>query len=114
MKRFGMLFAMAFGLVFATSAFAADKKIEKTWKAKCSSCHGMDGKAATEKGKKMKIADFSTEDFQKKSDDDLKKVINEGVKKEEGGVTKEMDPYKEELSAEQIDGLVAFIRGLKK
>ena len=95
-------------------AGAPDKKTERLWKSKCASCHGEDGKGDTEKGKQMKIGDLSSADVQKKADDALKKAINDGIKEEKGGVKKEMDPYKEELKPEQVDALVAFIRGLKK
>ncbi|HYV47885.1 MAG TPA: c-type cytochrome [Myxococcaceae bacterium] len=92
-----------------------DKKIERLWKSKCASCHGEDGKADTEKGKQMKIGDLTSADFQKKrTDEEMKKVINEGFKEEKGGVKKEMDPYKDELKPEQVDALVAYIRGFKK
>ena len=112
MKRF-MFLAAAFALA-AAPASAADKKIERLWKSKCASCHGADGKGETEKGKKMKIADLSGADAQKKSDADIKKAITDGIKTEKDGVKKEMDPFKDELKGDQLDGLVAFIRELKK
>ena len=102
-------------LVAAPANAGPDKKIERLWKSKCASCHGEDGKADTEKGKQMKIGDMTSADFQKKrTDEEMKKVINEGLKEEKGGVKKEMDPYKEELKPEQVDALIALIRGLKK
>ncbi|MEW5738504.1 MAG: cytochrome c [Myxococcota bacterium] len=102
-------------LVFlAAPASAADKKVEKLWKTKCQSCHGADGKAQTDKGKKMQVLDMSRADWQaKKTDDELKKAIKEGMKSEKDGVKKEMDAYAE-LSEEQLTGLVGFIRELKK
>jgi len=111
MKRFIAVFA-AFAVV-SLPAFAADKKIERLWKSKCSSCHGADGKAETEKGKKMKTGDMTLADFQKKSDADLLKAINEGVAIEKDGVKKEMDGYKD-LTDEQKTGLVTFMREFKK
>lgn len=114
MKRIGMFLAVAIGLVFATSSYAADKKIERLWKAKCASCHGADGKAQTEKGKKMQVGDMTTADFQKKSDADLTKVINEGFKEEKNGVKKEMDPYKDELKEGELEGLLALMREFGK
>ena len=107
--------AMA-GMLAANLGYAeVDKKIERTWKSKCASCHGKEGKGDTEKGKKMKIADYTTADWQKsKKDEDLKKAILDGVKAEKDGVKQEMDGYKADLKPEEIDGLVAFIRGLKK
>jgi mono/diheme cytochrome c family protein len=118
MRTYSRLFAgatLALGLGLASLAHAeADKKIERVWKAKCASCHGADGKGATDQGKKMKIADFTTADWQKITDDKIKAAINDGAKSEKDGVKKEMDPFKDELKPEQIDGLVVFMRGLKK
>jgi len=111
MKRLIAVFA-AFALI-SLPAFAADKKIERLWKSKCSSCHGADGKAETEKGKKMKTEDMTTAEFQKKSDADLKKAIDEGVAREKDGVKKEMDNYKD-LTDEQKTGLITFMREFKK
>ena len=98
----GLVLALSFA---ATPAFADD--VADIWKAKCKSCHGDDGKADTKEGKKSKIKDISTEEWQAKhSDADIKKVISEGVTK--------MKPYKDKLSEAEIDGLVKYIRALKK
>lgn len=94
----------------AASRAEVDAKIVKTWKAKCASCHGADGKAETDTGKKAKIADFTKADWQKsKTDAQIKSAIENGAKKE----GQEMDPYKDKLSPEQIDGLVQYVRSLK-
>ena len=83
-----------------------DKKTERTWKSKCASCHGVDGKAATDQGKKFGIKDYTTAEFQKAhSDADLKKAIVEG----EG---QNMPAYKD--LGEQADQLVQLIRSFKK
>jgi len=111
MKKF-LLLAVAF--CFASTAYAADKKIERLYKSKCASCHGKDGKGETEKGKKMKIGSFLSDDFAKKSDDDLKKVITDGMKEEKDGVKKEMDGFKDDVSGEQLDALVKMLREFKK
>ncbi len=95
-------------------ADAPNPQIDRLWRAKCAACHGADGKGQTEQGKKMQVRDMTTADFQKTPDDKLKAAINDGVKKEENGVKQEMDAYKSKLRPEQIDGLVAYIRGLKK
>ncbi len=50
---------------------APDKKVERLWKSKCGSCHGADGKAQTEKGKKMKMEDYTTAEWQKAKTDDV-------------------------------------------
>lgn len=114
MRGIAKLFSGVLGVVLllAAPAFAADKKTERLWKAKCASCHGMDGKAQTENGKKMKVADLTTAEAQKASDDDWKKAINDGVKLEKDGVKKEMDPFKAELKPGELEALIAFARGL--
>jgi len=84
------------------------KKTERTWKAKCASCHGATGKADTDKGQELKVPDMTTPAFQAKKDDELKKAISDGVEKAKDHA------FKSELTPEQIDALVAYIRGLKK
>ena len=112
MKR--TLFAVIAAALFALPAAAADKKIERLWKSKCQSCHGADGKGATEKGKKMKMLDLSTAEWQAKNDDAaITKVLKEGFKSDKDGVKKEMDPY-DDLDEAQVTGLIGFIRELKK
>src|SRR5450432_2337948 len=73
-----------------------DKKTERTWKAKCASCHGADGKGQTDQGTKMGIADYTDPAWQKgKTDADLKKAITEGVNREKAGKKQEMEPFKD-------------------
>jgi mono/diheme cytochrome c family protein len=109
--RLSML-VMAGILAVATSAAAApDAKTARTWKAKCASCHGADGKGKTETGEKLGIPDMTTAKWQKEvSDADAKKAISEGFKRE--GKSEGMDAYKDKLEPEQIDALIAYIRSL--
>jgi len=100
---FAFIAAMAAALL---ARGAVDKKTEKVWKAKCEACHGPDGRAQTDQGKKFGIKDYGTEEFQKThSDAALKKAILEG----EGA---NMPAYKD--LSEQADQLVQLIRGFKK
>jgi outer membrane biosynthesis protein TonB len=93
-----------------TAVAAPDKKIERLWKSKCGSCHGMDGKAATDKGRKMKMNDMTVASWQAaRTDAQLKKAITDGVKTEKAGVTQEMDGYSD-LAADQLAGLVQYVR----
>lgn len=95
----------------AFAAPAVDKKIERTWKAKCASCHGADGKGDTEQGKKMKVQDMTAAAWQKKvTDAQMKKSMTDGIKTEKDGVKQEMESYKDTLTPEQMDGLVKYIR----
>jgi mono/diheme cytochrome c family protein len=113
--RLAALVTGASFLVGTTALAQVDpKKVERAWKAKCSSCHGATGKADTEKGQQMKIVDMTSAEFQAKKDDELKNAILNGVKKEKGGVKQEMDAFKGDLTPEQVDALVAYIRTFKK
>jgi mono/diheme cytochrome c family protein len=103
----------------ASPAFAQsapDKRTERTWKAKCSSCHGPDGKGQTEQGKKMGgLPDLSAAAWQDKATDDkIRQQILNGVKKTENGTVKEMKPFKDELKPPEVDALIAFVRQLRK
>ncbi len=102
--------ALVISLASLSARAEVDKKIERTFKAKCASCHGADGKGDTEQGKKMGIANLASPAWQKANDDAaIKKAIENGVKKD----GKEMDGFKDKLAADQIDGLVQYIRSLK-
>jgi cytochrome c553 len=90
-----------------------DKKLERLWKAKCSSCHGMDGKGETEQGKKSGANDMTKAEWQKAlTDDQMKEAILNGFKREKNGKKQEMEGYKEEVKPGQVEALIAFIRGL--
>jgi mono/diheme cytochrome c family protein len=101
-------------LTLAGTSFAADKKVERLFNSKCGSCHGKDGKAQTENGKKMHMREMGSEDFQKVSDEDMKKAINDGVKREKDGVKQEMDAFKDDLKPADVDALVKMSREFKK
>ena len=107
----GLLAAAA--LPFAARA-DGDKKTERLWKAKCATCHGVDGKGQTDQGVKMGMADLTTAEWQKSvTDEQVKKSINTGVKREKGGKAQEMDPFGEKLEVAQIDALALYVRTLK-
>jgi len=101
-------------LVILISAAAAraevDAKTVRTWKAKCASCHGADGKGETDMGRTAQLSDLATADWQKsKTDAQIKSAIESGATK--NGV--EMEAYKDRLDAAQIDAVVQYIRTLK-
>lgn len=106
--------ALAAALLPLAVRAETDKKTERTWKAKCASCHGADGKGKTDQGAKMAIGDYTDAGWQKANTDaDIKKAITDGVNRDKAGKKQEMDAYKEKLSAEEIDKLVAYVRSLK-
>jgi mono/diheme cytochrome c family protein len=101
MKRINMplcTFATALAICLALP-LAAHAQGDALYKSKCAMCHGADG---------AKVAghDLSSADVQKKSDDDLAGVIT-------GGKPPKMPAYKT-LKPEDVKGLVAYIRTLKK
>ena len=48
------------------------------------------------------------------TDDKIKAAISDGFKRDKNGVKQEMEAYKSKLRPDQIDGLVTYVRGLKK
>jgi cytochrome c6 len=76
------------------------------FKSKCASCHGATGKGDTPVGKALKLRDLGSEDVQKQSDPELTEITANGKGK--------MPAYKDKLTSEQIQQLVAFMRTLKK
>ena len=101
------LFAFA-PLAVPSVAQAADGAA--VWKKKCKKCHGDAGKGDSKMGKKMKVADMTTAEWQKKYDDAaIKKAITEGVDRKDGDTKKKMKGYKD-LAAEEIDALIKLIR----
>jgi mono/diheme cytochrome c family protein len=96
-------------MVFLTVAFAlstcfADAAAD--YKAKCAGCHGPDGKGDTAMGKTMKVKDLGSPEVQSQSDADVATIIEKGKKP--------MPGYEGKLTKEQIDGLVKYVRSLKK
>jgi len=104
---------LSVALVLSTSLFAGrsfSDTPEEIWKAKCKACHGEDGRAQTKTGQKEKIPDFSTAKWQAKiPDEEIRHTIAEGSDEND-----KMKPFKDKLSAEEIDSLVKYIRSFKK
>ena len=92
-------------LILGVPAFATNPD-PATYKSKCAMCHGANGSGDTPMGKSQKIRDLRSDEVQKQTDVELTKVIAGGKGK--------MPPYGKQLSTAQIEGLIAFIRTLKK
>ncbi|HLH52210.1 MAG TPA: cytochrome c [Verrucomicrobiae bacterium] len=94
----------------AVSVFAADAKA--SYVKDCAKCHGEDGKGETKMGKKLGAKDYSDAKVQADLKDDAAfKAIKEGLKDKDG---KTLMKPSEALSDEEIKGLVAYMRTLKK
>jgi cytochrome c553 len=101
--------ALTVGMV---GAIVIAAPVAENWDNHCAKCHGADGKAQTKVGKKLKVRDYTAAAVQAEmKDDEMLKAIAEGVKNEQGKET--MKSYKDELSAEEMAELVAFIRKFK-
>jgi mono/diheme cytochrome c family protein len=93
--------ATAFAVVLSIPlSMQAQDASEAVYKSKCAMCHGADGKKAAGH-------DLSSADVQKESDADLEAVIANGK-------APKMPKYADKLKPEEIKGLVAYIRTLKK
>ena len=96
----------AIAVVFVLSLSAhAQNASETLYKSKCAACHGADGTGSAT-GKKMGAHDFTTADVQGMSDAELSTTITNGKNK--------MPPYGKSLKPEDVKGLVAYVRTLKK
>ena len=104
--------AVAVILIFspALAGHAADAKA--TWAELCLKCHGAEGKGDTKMGKILDVKDYTDAKVQAGfSDEQAFKAIKDGVK-DKAGATR-MKPI-EGLSDADINGMVAYVRSLKK
>jgi mono/diheme cytochrome c family protein len=89
-------------ILFSTNAKADAQAGAATFKTKCQSCHGADGK-----GKEaLKTQDWSSAAVQNMSDAELTAITTDGKGK--------MPAYGKSLKPDQIKDLVAYIRSLAK
>jgi mono/diheme cytochrome c family protein len=84
----------------------ADDKSAATYKAKCATCHGADGKGDTPAGKSTKVRSFADPEVAKASDDDLAGIVEKGKAK--------MPGYAKSMKPDEIKNMVAYIRSLAK
>jgi cytochrome c6 len=107
MKRFDLKVftsAVACAVVLSLSLPARAQDAAGLFKSKCAGCHSADGTGSA-MGKKMGAHDFTTADVQGMTDAQLADIITQGKNK--------MPKYAS-LTPEEVKGLVAYIRTLKK
>lgn len=75
-----------------------------TFKVRCVMCHGADGSGDTPAGRIFKAASLTDPMVTTKSDEELHTVIKNGKNK--------MPPFKTQLTDEQIDAVIGYIRKL--
>jgi cytochrome c6 len=95
---------LAFLLLISTCSMA--ETAAETYKTTCAMCHGTDGKGDTALGKTLHAKDLTSDEVQKQSDKDLSTIIVKGKEN--------MPGFEGRLTPAQINGLVKFIRSLKK
>jgi mono/diheme cytochrome c family protein len=100
----GFTIATAATIILSLSVPAHAQDASALFKSTCAGCHGADGTGSA-MGKKMGAHDFTSADVQKMSDAELTDVITNGKNK--------MPKYGS-LKPEEVKGLVAYIRTLKK
>ena len=77
---------------------------KKIYNARCSICHGVDGRGNTESGRKVKAKDLRAPDVQNQSDDLLRETVIHGFGK--------MPGFEKKLSPDKIQQVLAYIREL--
>jgi mono/diheme cytochrome c family protein len=110
-KHAAFLFVIsALALVPAVArAQGTDPATAQLWEAKCSKCHGLDGKGHTKTGAKYKIDDFTSAKWQKEMDDaEIRKTVLSGLRTKKGQV--KMPSFKDKLTDDQITALVGYMR----
>ena len=85
---------------------------QENWAKDCMQCHGKNGAADTKMGKLLKAKDLTSAEVQASfSDSQATDAIKNGIK--ENGKMK-MKAFGDKLSDDEVKGLVAYVRSLKK
>ena len=106
MSKIICLATMVTAPVLLFAGTRADDKSAATYKAKCATCHGADGRGDTPAGKSTKARSFADPEVVKVSDDDLAGIIEKGKAK--------MPAYGKSMKPDEIKNMVAYIRSLAK
>lgn len=85
---------------------ASTQDVATTFRAKCASCHGLDGSGRTATGKKLQVRDLRAAEVQKQTDAQIQTMISKGKGK--------MPGYEKSLGADQVKQLLAYTRQLAK
>jgi mono/diheme cytochrome c family protein len=109
------LWAQGLGIIAPPAGYKPEKRTVRVFEAKCATCHGDDGRANTELGKEMAIADMSKAAYWSNLTlESARKSVLEGVKRTSGKTQQEMKPFKDRLTPEQIDALNLYASSFKK
>ncbi len=111
MKKLLLLVAATFvPFLFASPSRAAEA--QANWTKHCASCHGKDGKGETKAGRMAGVKDQTDAKYQTGlTDEKMFAAIKDGLKE---GDKEKMKPFKDKLSDDEIEALVAQVRSFKK
>jgi Cytochrome c, mono- and diheme variants len=107
-------FTMVYGLSsishFVSAAGGDAGKGKATFQAKCVTCHGAAGKGDGPLGTKLKppAGDFTSAESKKKSEDELRNIIENGKPKTA------MVAWKKQLSETELQDVLAYVLTLRK
>ncbi len=99
------VFAVALVITLSTCTLAQSVG-EATFKKNCVMCHGADGTGKTKMGLKVGAADLTSNDIQSLSDEALAQSVHNGKGK--------MPAFDKTLTAEEITGVIKYVRTLRK
>jgi mono/diheme cytochrome c family protein len=90
----------------AVGSAAAGSDGKKIYNARCSICHGVDGRGNTALGRKLEASDLNAPEVQNQSDDLLKETVMYGMGK--------MPRFEKKLNPDKIKQVLAYIRELSQ
>jgi cytochrome c oxidase cbb3-type subunit 3 len=86
---------------------ASDRSAIALYSRNCASCHGRDGRAKTSRGRRNHSRDLNDHEWQERvSDERIFNSILNGKGK--------MPGYSKKFSEQEVDALVAYVRGLRR
>jgi mono/diheme cytochrome c family protein len=92
--------------IFAQSSKGHDNAGEALFQEQCIGCHGPDGRAQTELGKKLGAADLTSDAIRQQPDTELAKIVKDGKGK--------MPTFDKKLNDDEIHSVITYIRQLAK
>ena len=106
----GLVIVVSLSLfVKAETGYGYARPATQLYRRYCISCHGIDGKSKTSKGRYSHARDLSDADWQSDvSDERIFNSITNGR-----NVRGNMPPFGQKLKEDEINSLVTFVRGLK-
>lgn len=97
---------LTLGILLAALLYGQDAKKQfhgaEIFNAQCAGCHGQDGRAQTDMGKKVKAADLTSAAVQHMSASELSKTIKDGKDK--------MPAFGDKLSDDDVKAVVAYVQ----